>query len=313
MKNKILITGACGYIGTKLTTSLLNDGYNVTALDTQWFGNYLKKHKNLEILKCDIRNLKNRFFKNVNSVIHLASISNDPSSDLNPKLSWEVGPLATLDLLNKCKKNKVKNFLYASSGSVYGISKKSKVDENHSLLPVSDYNKQKMVTEKVIQNFSPNFRTVIIRPATVCGLSERLRLDTSVNILTYQAYKKKIITVLGGKQIRPNIHIDDMIRVYKFFLNNRKSGIYNVGFENLSILSIAKMIKQKTKCTIKVVKSNDPRSYRLSSNKIIKSGFKPRKKVINAIDELLIYFKKNKFKQSSFNVNVRHLIKKKII
>ena len=128
---------------------------------------------------------------------------------------------------------------------MYGISKKKKVDELTSKVPISDYNKQKMVTEKVIESFSKDFRTIIFRPATVCGISPRLRLDVSVNLLTYQAYKNKIINVLGGKQIRPNIHIDDMVSLYDFALKNKTlEGIYNAGFENISILDISKMIQK---------------------------------------------------------------------
>ncbi|MDB2709249.1 SDR family oxidoreductase, partial [Candidatus Pelagibacter bacterium] len=303
MKNKILITGGCGYIGTKLVNLLLKQNKSVIAVDTQWFGNYLKNHKNLKVIKSNIRDLNSKIFKNVETVIHLASVSNDPSSDLSPKLSWEAGPLATLELLENCKKNNVKNFFYASSGSVYGVSKKNKVDEDHPLLPISDYNKQKMVTEKVVETFAKKIRVVIIRPATVCGYSKRLRLDTTVNILSYQAYKNNLITVFGGSQIRPNIHIDDMVNVYNFFLKNKKSGIYNVGFENLSVLNIAKMIQKKTNCKIKILKSTDPRSYRLSSKKILKNGFKPKKKVLDAIDELLYFFNNSKYQSSSKNVN----------
>ena len=173
----------------------------------------LPKSKNLEVIKLDLRNIKKVLLKNFSTVIHLASISNDPSSDLNPKLAWEIGPLATYELLELSRKIKIKNFIYASSGSVYGISNKNKVDETTSKLPLSDYNKQKMVTEKVIETYSKDFRTVIFRPATVCGLSKRMRLDVSVNLLTYQAFKNNEITVLGGKQIRPNIHIDDMVSI----------------------------------------------------------------------------------------------------
>ena len=185
---KILITGGCGYIGTNLV-NFLKQNHKVTVIDTQWFGNFLPKSKNLEVIKLDLRNIQKVFLKNFSTVIHLASISNDPSSDLNPKLAWEIGPLATYELLELSRKKKIKNFIYASSGSVYGISKKSIVDEKTTKLPLSDYNKQKMVTEKVIETYSKDFRTVIFRPATVCGLSKRLRLDVSVNLLTYQALK----------------------------------------------------------------------------------------------------------------------------
>jgi nucleoside-diphosphate-sugar epimerase len=303
---KILITGGCGYIGTNLVKHLLKQKHKITVIDTQWFGNFLPKHKNLKVYKMDIRNINHDIFNNLTTVIHLASISNDPSSDLDPKLAWEVGALATYELLEISKKKKIKNFIYASSGSVYGISKKIKVDELTSKVPISDYNKQKMVTEKVIESFSKDFRTIIFRPATVCGISPRLRLDVSVNLLTYQAYKNKIINVLGGKQIRPNIHIDDMVSLYDFALKNKTlEGIYNAGFENISILDISKMIQKVTNCRINIKASNDPRSYRLDSSKILSKGFKPKKNVNIAVEELLNFFKSNKYKASFKNINLQ--------
>ncbi len=310
---KILITGGCGYIGTNLVNFFLKQNHKVTVIDTQWFGNFLPKSKNLEVIKLDLRNIKKVLLKNFSTVIHLASISNDPSSDLNPKLAWEIGPLATYELLELSRKKKVKNFIYASSGSVYGISNKNRVDETTSKLPLSDYNKQKMVTEKVIETYSKDFRTVIFRPATVCGLSKRLRLDVSVNLLTYQAFKNNEITVLGGKQIRPNIHIDDMVSLYNFAIKNKNlNGIFNAGFENISILDIAKKISKITGCKISIKKSNDPRSYRLDSSKIISKGFKPRKNVDTAIYELINFFKKENFKKTYKNINLELMQKIKI-
>lgn len=310
---KILITGGCGYIGTNLVNFFLKQNHKVTVIDTQWFGNFLPKSKNLEVIKLDLRNIKKVLLKNFSTVIHLASISNDPSSDLNPKLAWEIGPLATYELLELSRKKKVKNFIYASSGSVYGISNKNRVDETTSKLPLSDYNKQKMVTEKVIETYSKDFRTVIFRPATVCGLSKRLRLDVSVNLLTYQAFKNNEITVLGGKQIRPNIHIDDMVSLYNFAIKNKNlNGIFNAGFENISILDIAKKISKITGCKISIKKSNDPRSYRLDSSKIISKGFKPRKNVDTAIYELINFFKKENFKKTYKNINLELMQKIKV-
>lgn len=310
---KILITGGCGYIGTNLVDFFLKQNHKVTVIDTQWFGNFLPKSKNLEVIKIDLRNIKKVLLKNFSTVIHLASISNDPSSDLNPKLAWEIGPLATYELLEISRKKKVKNFIYASSGSVYGISNKNRVDETTPKLPLSDYNKQKMVTEKVIETYSKDFRTVIFRPATVCGLSKRLRLDVSVNLLTYQAFKNNEITVLGGKQIRPNIHIDDMVSLYNFAIKNKNlSGIFNAGFENISILDIAKKISKITGCKISIKKSNDPRSYRLDSSKIVSKGFKPRKNVDTAIHELISFFKKVNFKKTYKNINLELMQKIKV-
>ena len=310
---KILITGGCGYIGTNLVNFFLKQNHKITVIDTQWFGNFLPKSKNLEVIKLDLRKIKSDIFKNFSTVIHLASISNDPSSDLNPKLAWEIGPLATYELLELSRKKKVKNFIYASSGSVYGISNKKRVDETTSKLPLSDYNKQKMVTEKVIESYSKDFRTVIFRPATVCGLSKRLRLDVSVNLLTYQAFKKNEITVLGGKQIRPNIHIDDMVSLYDFAIKKKNlSGIFNTGFENISILDIAKKISKFTGCKILVKKSNDPRSYRLDSTKILLKGFKPKKNVDTAIYELIRFFENTNFKKTYKNINLELMQKIKV-
>lgn len=307
---KILITGGCGFIGTKLVKELLKQDCSITVVDTKWFGSFLPKSKRLKILTKDIRNLTENDFNGIQTVFHLASISNDPCSDLSPKLAWEVGPLATFNILNICKKKKVKNFIYASSGSVYGVSKKKKVTENTKLLPISDYNKQKMITEKVIETFNDFFRTVVVRPATVCGISPRLRLDLSVNMLTYQAAKNRLITVFGGKQIRPNIHIDDMVSLYMFLHKKKKiKGIFNAGFENLSILDIAKKIQDKIDCKIKILKSNDPRSYRLDSSKIIKKGFMPLKGVEDAILEGKDLFSKKDFNISNKNLNLKQMLK----
>ena len=214
---KILVTGGCGYTGTVLVKSLLKDNHKVIVIDTQWFGNYLKRNKNLKIIKGDIRNLKDYYFKRVDSVIHLANIANDPGVELNPNLSWEVNVLAIRKLAELSIKNKVKQIIFASSGSVYGLKKEKKVTEDLDLVPISTYNKTKMIAERVLMSYQDKIKIHCIRPATVCGLSPRMRLDVTVNNLTFQACKNKIITVFGGKQIRPNIHIKDLIRVYKFF------------------------------------------------------------------------------------------------
>ena len=219
---KILITGASGYVGSVLTNYLLDKNFKIIAIDTQWFGINLKKHKNLKIIKKDYRKINNKDLKKVDSVIHLANIANDPGAELNPQLSWNINVLGVMRLLELCKKNKIKQFIYASSGSVYGIKKERKVTENLSLLPISLYNKTKMIAERILMSYSKNIKIHIIRPATVCGFSKRLRLDVSVNMLTYQALKFKKITVLGGKQIRPNLHIQDMVRIYYHFLKNKK-------------------------------------------------------------------------------------------
>ena len=185
---------------------------------------------------------------------------------------------------------------------------KKKVDENTKLMPISDYNKQKMVVEKLIENYSKLFRTVIVRPATVCGYSPRLRLDLSVNLLTYNAYKNKIINIFGGNQIRPNIHIDDMVSLYYFLLVKQDlNGTFNAGFENLSIKRIAGMIKKHIRCKLKILKSNDPRSYRLDSSKLLSTGFKPKKNVDVAIKEMIKFFRKNKYIATKNNINLQKM------
>ena len=293
---KILVTGGCGYKGSILIPKLLEKGYFVVCLDTQWFGSYLEKSPNLEIIKSDIRNIDSLSLKDIDSIIHLANVANDPAVELNPTLSWEVNVLAGQQLIDKAVRNNVKHFIFASSGSVYGIKSEDRVTEDLCLVPISTYNKTKMVAERVFMSYSDKLKVHCIRPATVCGLSPRMRLDVAVNLLTFQALSRNQITVLGGSQVRPNIHIDDITDLYLHLLSNRdriSSGFYNAGFENISIIDIAEMIKIKTDCEINIKKSNDPRSYRQDSSKILETGFVPKKKVANAIDEI-IYAYKNK-------------------
>ena len=235
--------------------------------------------------------------KKIDAIIHLASISSDPMSELDKNLSWETSSLATYKLLKQAVKYKVKRFIYASSGSVYGIKHEKKVVENLSLKPISLYNKVKMCTERIVLSFKNEIETFIVRPATVCGYSPRMRLDVTVNILTFSAMRKKIITVFGGSQIRPNIHIDDLTDLYIFLLkiNKKFCGIYNAGFENMSVLNIAKLVSRITKAKILIKKKSvDLRSYRLDSSKLLKIGFEPRKKVIDAINEITNLYKSKK-------------------
>ena len=285
----ILITGGCGYTGTILTQTLLKQGYKVRVVDNQWFGNHLKKHPNLRIIKEDIREINEKVFKNVKKVVHLANIPNDPSVELNQNLSWEVNVLATKKIIEFSIKNKVNQFIYASSGSVYGIKKEKKVTEDLTPVPISTYNKTKMIAERVLESYQDKIKIHSIRPATVCGYSPRMRLDISVNMFVYQALVKKKLIVFGGKQIRPNINIKDLINVYIHFIKNPqiKSGNYNAGFENLKILDVAKLVKKHIPSKLHIKKNvNDPRSYRQNSDKLLKTGFKPLFSVEDAILEI---------------------------
>jgi len=189
----------------------------------------------------------------------------------------------------------VKQFIFASSGSVYGVKDEPNVTEDLPLVPISVYNKTKMVAERVFLSYSDQMQVQCIRPATVCGVSPRMRLDVSVNMLSYQALKNSKITVFGGDQTRPNIHIQDIANVYRHFLANPEipSGCYNAGFENISILDIAELVKAKIGAEIVVSASNDPRSYRQDSSKLRATGFHPSHSVADAIAEIAEAFSQN--------------------
>ena len=294
---KILVTGGCGYKGSILIPKLLKLGHKVISVDTQWFGNYLINHKNLKNIKLDVNQIENIDLKNVNTIIHLASIANDPMADLDKNLSWETSALGTLKLINSALKYKVKKIIYASSGSVYGIKKEKKVHEDLKLKPLSLYNKVKMVTERVLLSYNDKIDINIVRPGTVCGYSPRMRYDLTVNAMTYSALKNKKIFVFGGKQIRPNIHIEDLTDIYLMLLKKKyKKLIVNAGFENLSILEIAKKISKITNAKVIIRKDkNDPRSYRMSSDRLIKkTRYIPKYNVHRAIIDLKEKYENNK-------------------
>ena len=294
---KILVTGACGYKGHVLVPKLLANGHQVIAFDLQWFGNYLQPHANLDIVKGDVRQVDTIPLNGVDCIIHLSSIANDPCGDLNPKLTWEVSALATMQLADKAKRVGIKRFIYASSGSVYGVKDELQVTEDLELTPISEYNKTKMVAERALLSYENDMTVQIVRPATVCGYSPRMRLDVSVNLLTMQAITNKKITVFGGDQIRPNIHIDDITDLYIFLIDHPKlKGIYNAGFENVSILEIAKLVTKFVDAEIVLSPSNDPRSYRINSDKLLATGFKPKKTIENAIKEIIQRYESGELK-----------------
>jgi nucleoside-diphosphate-sugar epimerase len=304
---KILLTGGCGYIGTPLTLSLLEAGHQVTAVDIQWFGNDLPSHPNLKIIKEDIRHADRVPMEGIDSILHLANIANDPCADLDSKLNWEVNALATMFLVERAIAQGVPQFIHASSGSVYGVKDEPEVTEELSLVPISDYNKTKMVSERVLLSYANKICINIVRPATVCGYSPRMRLDLSVNLLTMAALSKGRITVFGGDQTRPNIHLKDMIRVYHHFLKYGKEypGVFNAGFENISILDIAKRVQKHVPAEIIVTPSNDPRSYRLSSAKLLATGFKPQFSVEDGITEVVEAYRNGRLEDQERFHNIK--------
>src|SRR5258708_8353293 len=240
---RILVTGACGYKGTVLVPKLLSSGHEVIAIDTMWVGNYLKPPKTLTVEQVDVRDSDKIRLDGVDAIIHLSSIANDPCGDLDPKLTWEVSALATMQLADKAARKGVRRFIYASSGSVYGVKEEAQVTEDLELRPISEYNKTKMPAERLLLHYPNQLLVQIIRPPTVCGYSPRMRLDVSVNLLTMQALTKEHITVFGGDQGRPNIHINDITDLYLFMLDHpQHQGIYNAGFESISTMHITRHV-----------------------------------------------------------------------
>lgn len=303
---KILVTGACGYKGHVLVPKLLDRGYSVVGLDTMWFGNFHKPHPLLTLVNGDVRDIESINLDGVDVVIHLSSIANDPCGDLDPKLTWEVSALATMQLADKAKRKGVKRFIYASSGSVYGIKDELQVTEDLELKPISEYNKTKMVGERVLLSYSGVMVVQIIRPATVCGISPRMRLDVSVNLLAMQALSKGKITVFGGDQTRPNIHIDDITDVYLHMIDHPEvTGVFNAGFENISILDIAKIVTRHIPVEIVVTESNDPRSYRVNSDKLLATGYKPKKSVEHAVVEIIDKYRSGDLKDENHFYNLK--------
>jgi len=308
--NKILITGAGGYVGTELCNYLAKKKYHITAVDTFWFGD--KLDSNIKKIKADIRNIDFKIFKDIDCVIHLAYLACDYSSAINSKLTWEIGPLSLYYILEGCIKYKVKKIIFASSGSIYGIKKEKKVTEQLGLKPLTDYNKSKMICERVVNSYDKKIKTVILRPGTVCGYSKRLRLDLLVNTFAYQAYYKKKITINGGKQIRPIIHIQDLLNCYEFFINNSNSGTFNISYENKSVLEIAKMVSKIIPAKLSINNGYDLRSYRMDNSKLKKLGFKFNHSIEDAVHELKRSFSKG-FKPGIKNWNLKWLLKNKYI
>lgn len=326
---KIFVTGGCGYIGARLVPILLSKGYCVKVYDLLIYGKNLKKHKNLSIVKGDIRNsiLLKKVSKGYEIFLHLACISNDPSSDLNPKLTKSINLDCFSTIVDIAKNNNFRRFVFASSSSVYGLSKSKNIRENHRLKPLTLYSEYKVVCEKILlSKTDDNFIGVIFRPATVCGYSRRLRLDLTVNILTNFAYNKNLINVFGGKQLRPNLHILDYCDVVNILIKEKdsiiKNQIFNVGYQNLSVNSIANVVSNTTstfknmKRKLSIIKtpSNDNRSYHINSDKIYRVlKYKPKRKIEDAILELLRKFKNKKIPKSFDDINYFNVKKMKLI
>ena len=294
---RILVTGACGYKGTVLVPKLLKAGHDVVAFDIMWFGNFLEPHPKLTVTRGDVRNIDEMPLEGVEAIIHLSSVANDPCGDLDPKLTWEISCLATMQLADRrCGAGSSGSSTHPPEACTASRTKQE-VTEDLELNPISEYNKTKMVAERVLLSYADDMVVQIVRPATVCGYSPRMRLDVSVNMLTMQALTREHITVFGGQQTRPNIHIDDITDVYLFMLEHPEhTGIYNAGFENISIMEIAERVVEHAPARITVTESNDPRSYRVNSDRLLATGFQPKKTVDDAIREMVHKFRAGELK-----------------
>lgn len=327
--NKVLVTGGAGYVGCVLIPKLLEAGYEVVVYDLMLFGaDGLPTHQRLRVVKGDIRDTEqfSKELEGVDGVIHLACISNDTRFELDAELGKSINYDCFESIVVAAKAARVKRFIYASTSSVYGVSELPEVTEEHPLVPLTDYNKFKGMCEPLLlRHQAPEFTTVVIRPATVCGYSPRMRFDLTVNILTNHAVNKGKITVFGGTQQRPNIHVEDIAELYVKLLeypDEMIAGqIFNAGYQNHTVSELAEIVKQvvaeempeRAAITIETTASDDLRSYHVSSRKIAaRLGYLPKRSVEDAVRDLCRAFKGGKLPDSLDDdryINVRYLKK----
>jgi len=321
---RILVTGGAGYKGTVLVPKLLKADYDVVVYDLMLFGNYLPEHPRLSLIEGDLRDTVRyaRAVQACDAVIHMGCISNDTSFELDSRLSQSINYDCFEPLVTASKEAGVRRFINISSSSVYGISDATEVTEEHPLVPLTDYNKFKGLCEPLLwKHQSPDFVCVTIRPATVCGYSPRMRFDLTVNILTNHAVNKGVITVFGGTQQRPNIHIEDISDLYVELLRLPDAKIagetFNAGHENHTVARLACIVKKiveeefpkKAPIQITTTPTDDDRSYHVSSRKLRDQlGWRPRRSIEDAVREICRAFKEGKFtgntmtEQTYFNV-----------
>lgn len=322
----ILITGGGGYVGSALVPALLKKGHRIKAVDVFWYGEDVfadcNRHPALERVKADIRDTAamEKAMQGVDAVIHLACISNDPSFDLDPNLGRTINLDCFPGLVDAALKNGVRRFIYASSSSVYGVKEEPDVREDAEPLPLTDYSKFKLECERIFLERVPKGKMVrsIIRPATVCGYAPRMRLDLTVNILTIHALVNRKIRIFGGKQLRPNLNILDMVGAYELFLEapaEKIDGVpFNVGFENRTVEDIAHMVKSTVGdagVELQFEPSSDNRSYHVNSDRVRDVlGFRPRYTIEDAIRSVVEAYRAGKFVDPMNNpvyVNIKRM------
>ena len=313
----VFVTGGAGYVGSVLIPLLLEAGHRVRVLDLFLYGDHVfdgipkKDAERLEILKGDLRDqaLLRKGLAGCDAVIHLACISNDPSFELDAALGRSINYDAFMPLVDIAKESGVRRFIYASSSSVYGVKQDPNVTEDLPLDPLTDYSKYKaMCEDELRKRQTAGFTTLILRPATVCGYSPRLRLDLSVNLLTNHAINRGKITVFGGQQFRPNFHVRDCAELYVKCLQYPDEMIdgktFNAGYQNLKLNDIAELVKKVVgaQVAIETTPTNDNRSYHISSEKISKElGFVPRYTIEDAVSDLRNAFAAGKIREPLTN------------
>jgi len=313
----VYVTGGLGYKGSVLVPKLLASGYQVTVLDTGWFGKHIEDHANLQWVNGDLRNLVS-LPRDVDAIIHLAGIANDPCGELDAKLTWEMNVLYHLFLVRLAVEAGVKQFIYASSASVYGIQGNRPVTEDNPLAPVSDYNKTKMVAERVLMSYADKIAVQIVRPATICGYSPRMRLDVVVNMLTWAALRDGVITVQTPDLYRPHCHIQDVTDLYMYLLERPAlTGPYNAGFSNETILTTAQRIAKHVGCEVKIAPHTpgkyDKRSYLVDSSRILNDGFVPKRTVDDAVEEIVGMYRAGALRDDERWINLKWMQKNSLV
>jgi nucleoside-diphosphate-sugar epimerase len=294
MSQSILIIGGGGFVGTVLTQRLLDLGYTVRVLDTFWFGDFVKEHANLTKIKGDMRdqNVVDQALSGIDTVIQLACLSNDPTSDLDPELTKDVNYTACKNIIHQAKAKGIKRFIYASSASVYGVRDEANITEDMVLAPITLYSQYKADIEEVLLEAADDeFTTVAVRNSTVSGYSPRMRLDLIISIFVMLAMKKGSITIEGGQQLRPLIHMEDLIDFYVLLLQADREKIhrqaFNVSSGNFKVLDVAQMVQERIPCDLEFVGYTDPRSYHVSTDKVHRVlGYQTKRPIAQAIEEL---------------------------
>jgi nucleoside-diphosphate-sugar epimerase len=282
---RVLVTGASGYIGTTLVPMLLSEGYAVRAVDRFFFGNRLAEHPNLEIVREDTRRLDSSYLAGVDAVVDRAALSNDASGELRPEWTWQINHRARVRLAQLAKASGVPRYLLPSSCSIYGFQDPSVIvsetSETNALTTYAKANEQ--AEHGVLPLADEKFTAIVIRQATVYGYSPRMRFDLAVNGMAYGAWKTGVLPLMrDGSQWRPMVHVRDTSRAMCFMLKapaEQVSGqIFNVGSDrnNYQLGPLAELVANTTPRDVSIEWYGDPdnRSYRVSFDKIEALGYR---------------------------------------